>query len=300
MPVNKILSSIKRTRRKKRVIREILNRPQRNEGVINIHRIDTRNIGDYYSAPHHYFKALHGTSVDIFDYKSENPEVTGNFIEKITENAVIVGGGGLLNRGGFRRQMKLFEDLSRKGKKVVLWGVGHNAKDPATFGKPIKYNVDIGVFGMAGTRDQSMPGDYVPCVSCMHGIFDQKYEPTQEIGVVFHKDTLRRPRITKKFSHLATSSNTTDLDSLIAFIGASETVITDSYHTMYWSMLLGRKVVAIPNSSKFFDFGHKPVFSDFDSCLQDVTKAYPYEGVLEECRTINREFAARAFDYLNL
>ena len=300
MPINKIISSIKRTQRKKRVINSILSKPQKNEGVINIHRIDTRNIGDYYSAPHHYFDLLKGTSVDIFDYKSEDPKVTDNFIEKVSDNAVIVGGGGLLNRGGFRRQMQLFEDLNRKGKKVILWGVGHNEKNPSTFGKVTKYSVDISKFGLVGTRDFSMPGDYVPCVSCLHEIFDKKYQATQEIGIVFHKDTLRKPKITEKFKDYPSSSNTTDLESLINFIGSSDTIITDSYHSMCWSMLLGKKVVAIPNSSKFFDFKHKPIFSSFSTCLEDTKKAEPHSGILEECRELNHKFAEKVFNYLNL
>jgi hypothetical protein len=282
------------------VIKTILSTPQKNEGVVNMHRIDTKNIGDYFSAPHHYFEELKDTFLDIFDYKSEDSEISDNFIEKISNNAVIVGGGGLLNRGGFRRQMGLMEDLTQKGKKIVLWGVGHNEKKPSTFGKVTEYSVDVSRFGLVGTRDVNMPGEYVPCVSCMHPIFDEKFEVTQETGVVFHKDTLRKPKITKKFHDYPTSSNTTDLESLIRFIGSSESVITDSYHTMYWSMLLGKKVVTIPNSSKFFDFKYKPVFSTFDTCLRDLEKGEVVTGLLEECREINKNFASKAFNYLNL
>lgn len=300
MPIQKIISSLQRTQRKNRVIKSILSSPQTNNGVINMHRIDTRNIGDYFSAPHHYFEELKGTAVDIFDYKSSKEEVTDRFIEKVTNSAIIVGGGGLLNRGGFKRQMRLVEDLTEKGKKVVLWGVGHNEKSPSTYGKVRKYNVDVTKFGMVGTRDVSMPGAWVPCVSCMHPLLDKKYEVTQETGVVFHKDTLRKPKITRKFEDYPTSSNTTDMDSLINFIGASEAIITDSYHTMYWSMLMGKKVVAIPNSSKFFDFKYRPVISNFDNCLTDLKKATPLAGLLGECRDTNKNFANKVFDYLNL
>ena len=300
MPIQKLLSSIKRTQRKNQVIKSILSSPQANKGVINMHRIDTRNIGDYFSAPHHYFDELKGTAVDIFDYKREQQEVIDNFIDKMSNSSIIIGGGGLLNRGGFKRQIRLVEDLTAKGKKTVLWGVGHNEKNPSTYGKVKKYNIDVSKFGLVGTRDVSMPGEWVPCVSCMHPIFDNKFEVTQETGVVFHKDTLRKPKITRKFQAFPTSSNTTDLDSLIEFIGASEAVITDSYHAMYWSMLMGKKVVVIPNSSKFFDFKYKPVVSTFDNCLLDLKKATPVTGLLQECRDVNRSFAVRAFDYLNL
>ncbi|MFT5863834.1 MAG: hypothetical protein ACI828_002502 [Flavobacteriales bacterium] len=131
-------------------------------------------------------------------------------------------------------------------------------------------------------------------------MFDEIYAPTQEIGVVFHKDTVKKPKIVSLFQDYPTSSNTTDLHGLITFIGASEKIVTDSYHVMYWSMLLGRKVVVIPNSSKFFDFQHRPVVTTFEDALGAFAKAETYPSLLAECREINRTFAAKAFDYLNI
>ena len=300
MPIKKLISSVQRSQRKRKVIQTILSRPQLNKKVVNIHRIDTRNIGDYFSAPHHYFDKLRDTSLDIFHYKSANKELAQNFIDKVSDNALIIGGGGLLNRGGFSRQMQLFSDLTTKGKKIVLWGIGHNEKDPSTFGKVQNYNVDVSKFGLVGTRDISMPGQYVPCVSCMHEVFDKNYEETQETGIIFHKDTLKKPKILKKFSDFPSTSNTTDLESLINFIGSSEKIITDSYHAMYWSMLLNKKVVVVPNSSKFYDFKYKPVISSFENSLNDLKKADRITGVLEESREINKDFAQQVFNYLDL
>lgn len=298
--INKILSSLRRSERKRAVISTILASEQKNQGVVTIHRLDTRNVGDLYCAPHHYFEQLKGTQLDIFDYKSEDQGVANNFIERISSNSLIIGGGGLLNRNGFGKQMKLFEQLGPKGKKTVLWGVGHNAKSPATYGKKIDYNVDISKFGLAGTRDYSMPGEYVPCVSCMHPIFDKEYTETEDTGIVFHKDTLRKPKITGRFGDFPTSSNTTNFEELINFIGSCNKIVTDSYHAMYWSMLMGKKVVAIPNSSKFYDFKEKPVISTFNNAINDMAKAQVYTGLLEECRDINLKFSEKVFDYLKL
>ncbi len=69
---------------------------------------------------------------------------------------------------------------------------------------------------------------------------------------------------------------------------------------MFLSMLLGKKVVVIPNSSKFYDFQHRPVMSDFNTALDQFDKAETFSGLLEECRTINMDFSMKAFDYLNL
>jgi hypothetical protein len=168
------------------------------------------------------------------------------------------------------------------------------------YDKVKNYNVDVTKFGIAGTRDYKMPGDYVPCVSCLHPIFDEPFEETQDIGIVFHKDTLKKPEILAKFEAYPTSSNTSDFEELIAFIKASNKIVSDSYHVMYWSMLLGKKVVVVPNSSKFFDFQHRPIISDFDNAIEQFSKTETYSGLLEECRSINMNFSVKVFDYLNL
>ncbi|MUU78133.1 polysaccharide pyruvyl transferase family protein [Winogradskyella endarachnes] len=295
-----ILASLKRKRIKKKTINAILNSEQYNNSVVNLHRIDKNNVGDFFCAPHLYFDVLKDKSLDIFDYKVDNKTTTNNFIEKISNNSLIVGGGGLLNRSGFSKQMKLFEKLTDKNKKIVLWGLGHNRKDSSTYNNYIDYNIELSKFGLVGTRDYNMPGEYVPCVSCLHPIFDTEFTSTQETGIIFHKDTLKKDNLVKRLENYATSSNTTNLNEMISFIGKSETIVTDSYHAMYWSMLLNKKVIAIPNSSKFYDFKYKPVFSSFDTFEDDLKKAKSYSGILEECREINHNFAEKAFNYLNL
>ncbi len=297
--MNKILTSLNRKYRKFKTRRDILSSQQENSGVVNIHTIDTKNAGDYYCAPHHYFKELSDTALDIFDYKRLGGKADA-FVNRINENAIIVGGGGLLNRGGFKFQMKIFEQLLQKGKKTVLWGVGHNIKYKKSFGKPVNYNVDVNNFGIAGTRDISCPGDFVPCVSCLHEIFDKNFETTRDIGIVFHKDTIKNKDVTNKFENYDTLSNSHDFESIINFIGTSETILTDSYHVMYWSMLLNKNIAIVPNSSKFYDFKHKPVFTDFQNPIFDVKNANDFSGLLEECREINLKFSEKVFDYLNL
>jgi len=180
-----------------------------------------------------------------------------------------------------------------------LWGIGHNSKYKKYFDNITEYNINVNDFKVAGTRDYSMPGEYVPCVSCLHPIFDQKFDIKQEMGVVFHKDILNDSKIIGKFKDYPTAANNMPLDRLIGFIGKTEKIITNSYHVMYWSMLMGRKVAVVPNSSKFYDFKYDPVITSFGRAVNDVHKAQVYEGILDECREINHKFAEKAFDYLN-
>lgn len=298
--IKRNLSSFSRSRQKELLIKSVLETDQKNEGVINIHRIDPNNVGDFYCGPHLYFDRLKGKSLDIFDYKNSDKTTREHWAEKVSSHALIIGGGGLLNRGSFEKQMQLFENLGAQSKKTVLWGVGHNEKDKARYNKVNSYNVNSGNFGLVGVRDYSMQESWVPCVSCLHPIFDETYEEIQKVGIIFHKKTIKNKKLLKKLSEYPSTSNTTDLNEMITLIGNSETVVTDSYHAMYWSMLMGKKVITVPNSSKFFDFKYRPVYSSFQDFENQLDKTQSYSGVLEECREVNLKFADRVFDYLNL
>jgi len=289
-----------RTARKKEVINRILKNPtQENLDVINLHRYDPTNIGDYYCGVHHYFDELKGKHLDIFDYKRDDT-TRENWFEKITKNSLIIGGGGLLNREGFDLQMKLFEHLGEKGKKTVLWGLGHNAKEKSTYGKISKYNIDTSKFGLVGVRDYGMKEEWVPCVSCLHPIFDEKHEVKNEIGMIFHKKTLNNKSVLKKFQQFPSTANNAVFEDVVTFIGETDIILTDSYHAMYWAMMLGKKVMVFPNSSKFYNFKYQPVISTFANFENDLIKVKSYSGVLEECRESNMKFSEKAFDYLGI
>lgn len=298
--LTKKLSHFSRTAQKKELIQSILKSEQDNNGVVNLHRYDPTNIGDFYCGPHHYFEPLKNTQLDIFDYKRDDSAVRDNWKQQIIQNSLIIGGGGLLNREGFEIQMELFEKLGAKGKKTILWGVGHNSKNPRTYGNINKYSVDTSKFGLVGVRDYSMKEEWVPCVSCMHPIFDNSFEVKNEVGVIFHKKTLKNKSVVDKFSSFPSTSNEAVFEDVVAFIGATDTILTDSYHAMYWSLMLGKKVMVFPNSSKFYDFKYQPVISTFKNFEKDLKKLQSYSGVLDECREINMKFAEKTFDYLNL
>ncbi len=297
--IHKNLNSFKRDKWKRNTIKQILNTPQKNNGVVNINRIDSNNIGDYYSAPALYFNILIENKLDIYDYKSEEKSIRENWVQSISNNALIIGGGGLLNRGSFSLQMQLFQDLNAKGKKTVLWGVGHNSKNKSNFKAGIPYNIDTKKFGIVGVRDYNRNENWVPCVSCMHSIFNKKYASQQEIGIIYHKKTIKKKSLLQKLNTFPSTTNTKSLEDMIHFIGKTETIITDSYHAMYWATLLEKKVLCVPNSSKFFEFKYPPIITSFSEFERDIKKAKSYTGVLEDCKEKNILFAKKVSNYLN-
>lgn len=287
-------------KRKEKVLTSLSKMELKNEGVKNIHRLNPNNVGDYFCAPHLYFDKLKGSALDISACRSINKNITDNWKKEISEKSLVIGGGGLLNLKHFHPQMKMFEELAEKGKKVVLWGPGHNEVNIQNFQKNKKYWIDISKFPIAGTRDYSMPGDWVPCVSCMHPIFDEEIKETQEIGIIFNAKSVKDKSLKKKLDNYPSSSNTTNLRSMITFIGKTHILITNSYHAMYWGILMGKKVISIPATSKFLDFKYPTVISTFEDFENQFSKATSYTGVLEECREINIEFSKKVFEYLEI
>lgn len=294
------LTSVNRHFRKKRVLKEVKNSIQKNTGIANVYRVDSNNVGDFYCAPHLYFDELKDNKLDIFDYKSPNKPTTQNWIDQVCDNSLIIGGGGLLNRKCFEKQMKLFEYLNVEGKKTVIWGAGHNSDNKNDFGKISQYNINLKKVGLVGVRDYSMGESWVPCVSCMHSIFDKRYDEINDIGIIYHRISAKNKRLLNKLKYYPSTSNSTNLEEMVSFIGNSRVIVTDTYHAMYWAMLLGKKVLVIPNSSKFYDFKYKPVFTTFNSFEKDLKKTQTTNGILEECREINLKFAEKVFNYLNI
>ncbi len=295
--IKNLITSPSRSLRKREVKNDIINTNQSNVGVANIYRKNPNNAGDLYSSPIHYFPELGKIEVDIFDFKNS---AENTITSLISNNSLVIGGGGLLNRKSFQFQIEAFEKLRAHGKKTVLWGVGHNSKYKKDFRKLNQYNVNTENFGLAGTRDYTLSPTWVPCVSCMHPIFDSKSSSTQETGIILHDKTYSKSKVLSRFDGLPLISNTEDLETFVSFIQNSEHIITNSYHAMYWGILLEKKVLVIPNSSKFFDFKYHPVFTTYEKCLNDLKKARTYTGVLEECREKNLDFADKVYNYLNL
>lgn len=283
--------------RTKELFNKILDAPIQHNGTTCLHQIDERNAGDFYSGPYHYFDSL-TSKTSILQYL-EGEEKRNSFQSSLSSDQLIVGGGGLFNRPSFKDVMSLVEVMSKKGRKIVIWGAGHNVPT-STLHIPKNYSIKLDHFALVGTRDKSMPGDYVPCVSCLHPLLDDTYEVNQELGVVFHKKTIEQPDVTQKLAGIPFLSNASSIEEIIPFIGQSESLITDSYHAMYWGLLLEKKVTVIPNSSKFFDFHVKPNFSDFDSCAKEYVKAVSTSGLLEECRELNKRFYEKTMNVLNV
>lgn len=248
--------------------------------IVNCHVVDSTNIGDQMSAPFHYFSFPNYEKkiLDLGDLtdKKINSKTTEENLKKIIETkskTLILGGGGLLFSrfdSQYQRLQNLFDSSTDK---KIAWGVGqqiyninNNQKNNFNYDKYLKdYN-------LVGIRDYNCGYNWLPCASCLNPTLEKK-RPVKHPFVVFsHKKYYIK---FKGFPHL--TNNSQNFEEIIDFLASGETVITSSYHGAYWALLLGKKVLAFPFSSKFFHFKYQPALYPVKNWQPETIKIRPFK-----------------------
>ncbi len=80
---------------------------------------------------------------------------------------------------------------------------------------------------------------------------------------------------------------------VLEFIAKGETVVTSSYHGVYWAQLLGRKVICVPYGEKFRTFQHLPTYAEPEDWQGIVRLASQTDPLLEQYRQLNLQFAKK-------
>lgn len=246
--------------------------------VLNINNTNTLNAGDLACAPPYYFDVGANLRIDIFEHFTSNKD-----------DVILVGGGGLLSCQQFRSRMDRI--VSANCKARVLWGAGsHDEIDP----QQLQYDRYLRHFKPIGIRDWYRHPKYIswcPCVSCMHPVFNSRATPPRIMHevVVIEQNTPPRPLNLP----YPTMLNTDDvIMGLVEFMESAETVISNSYHAVYWAILLGKKVIILdPFANKVRFFKHQPPIQTRDTLDLKAAKSFP--EALAECREANRRFYRR-------
>ena len=245
---------------------------------LNSHFYHVQNTGDLESTPIRYFDSLcQFKEIDWWDM-----DVNGYKFLKSKDTVLF--GGGLLNE----LDLKKFFFRNTICKKIA-WGIGLLQSQ--------KYEYLFSAFDLIGLRDFNRPEIdnkkvfYVPCVSCMSQLFDNKHE--QKYRLCFYAHKLKTPSdIIEKFKekNIPILDNEAPFEEVIPFLAQSEYVITNSYHGTYWATLLGKKVLCVPFNDKFYGFKYAPIYTTFDTYETDKDKAIYYPRALNEAREINLAF----------
>jgi hypothetical protein len=247
--------------------------------AVNLYHSRADNIGDKMCGPAQYFWP--------------NSVTRASFVYELTvpENAIL-GGGQVFTQ---------IDDYSKKFEKnptghLVAWGVG----------VPLKGNNDKLVlnvasrFALFGTRNFDWRDElnFVPCASCMSKVFDSAPSPTHEVVIFAHKK--KTPFLNSVDGVPFMNNKNQNPQSVIDFIAKGETVVTSSYHGVYWAQLLGRKIVCIPYNRKFSTFQYIPVTASESSWKSMIKRAHRTEALLEEYRDINMRFAKQVAELMEL
>ncbi len=220
------------------------------------HLRDTQNIGDRACSPFDYFEWPNAVAKDMRTPSSEY-------------DIGIFGGGKIF--GGLAE----VNGVNNKHDPLhIAWGVGTRQ----TFPISAKYRRARNLCALVGSRDWGDTRyDYAPCVSCMSPLFDNPPEPEHDVVFYWHGGKTKAQKIEIPTDMPNKPNNVGTFEDSIKFIASGKTVISNSYHGVYWAMLLGRKTICIPFSKKFGAYRAAPAYASPKNWLSklDSGKSHP-------------------------
>lgn len=90
-----------------------------------------------------------------------------------------------------------------------------------------------------------------------------------------------------------------DFGAAIRFIASGRVVLSNSYHGVYWGLLLGKKVLCVPFSNKFYNYRINPGYASGPEWFQSLDKAQGSDEMLDLCRDGAAAFESKARDILH-
>lgn len=238
-----------------------------------LHLRDTEIIGDRWCSPYDWFDWP--PTATVRDLRADGPDY----------DVGIYGGGkifgGLAANKGIRR---------KPGALHIAWGVGTVQSWPLSR----KYARARALCDLVGSRDR---GDnryaYAPCPSCMAPGFDSPPTPEHDIVFYSHAGKTAGQGVTIPADIPSLSNHAPSLEASLAFIASGRTVVSNSYHGVYWALLMGRRVIAVQFSNKFGHYHESPFISTPRRWLADRDRGIARPGMLSECRDATQVFKAR-------
>lgn len=242
------------------------------------------NAGDYWASPLHYY--------DFTGLDYEHISFVGDNAHEIKDSIFVIGGGGLI----ITKTNYLNEIMTNilDNNKVIFWGIGSNTSCSPYYDLLSHPNVIL-----SSTRDIdfNLKHRYVPCVSCKHKLFDKTYLNPKGVGILEHVD------YGVKIKDYDRIKNNSSIEEIVDFISKKETIISSTYHGVYWSQLLNKKVVYYNDdgdiNSKFLYLKNRIPICNQENYLTKIENLSHVEGMVKECRVINDEFYNNVMSELN-
>lgn len=228
-----------------------------------INRVDQTNCGDRVVSPLLYY-------FDFFqNYQIQWHDIRFIDFDKIdSSDVVILGGGGLLDYS--EAMNRAINKVLDTGAAVIGWAPGFNTH--ADFGITFRTPIRFSEFAAIGVRDYENPYglEYLPDVTCKIPDLRTKHRIVRKYGMAVHKD-----HAISDYPY-ESITNEASLEDILKFIGETEIVISNSFHMIYWSMLMGKKTICVNSfSTRFHSYQHKPAYlnqpvDDLEQCVQEA------------------------------
>lgn len=237
------------------------------------HLRDTKNVGDRWCSPYDWFAWPFEASVKDIRTAGEAYDIG------------ILGGGKIF--GGLSQYMGVQQSPATIN---IAWGVSTVQSFPIS----LKYAKARKICSLVGSRDWGdRRFDWAPCASCMAPLFDAPQEAEHDIVFYYHGGKTQSQGISIPSHIPSLSNNASSLDEAISFIGSGKTVVSNSYHGVLWGLLLGRRVLCIPFSNKFYGYRLPPGYAKPGNWLEKLGHARAQPELLELSRTATLRFHGR-------
>jgi hypothetical protein len=241
--------------------------------IVFQHLRDTQNVGDRWCSPFDWFEWPAYAEARDISRPGEDYDVG------------IYGGGkifgGLSSYTGVRKT---------PGSLHIAWGVGTLQTLPIS----LRYARARRLCDIVGTRDWGdRRYEWAPCTSCMSPLFDAPAPPEHDVVFYYHGDKTEAQGIRIPADIPSLSNNANSLEEALAFIASGRTVVSNSYHGVYWALLMGRRALCVPFSRKFSAYRLPPGYAGPRNWLNCLDDARSQPEFLSLCRAATEDFYRR-------
>jgi hypothetical protein len=250
-----------------------IKRSENTDPMYHIHIESRENLQDI-TNPFFYFDSQIGTEYIKIDNMKRKIEVGPSSGHIVVSGDISLDDTRILSR--------LEEWTGYEFKSTSIW----NGRFTTTVDNPIEYYSVLDKVDLLSFRENYGGSRWVPCVSCMHKIFNRTLEKsTIGLGAV-----LNGKQKNKSGLKVPTVFDTDNFKNICTLISSCETIITNSFYGAYWSMLFGKRVMIMEGTDPRIHSIPIPYVYTSNRYFNNIKTFSSNVEFLNICRSRNTEF----------
>ncbi len=250
-----------------------LKRAENTDPLYHVHIESKENLQDI-TNPFFYFDNQIGTEYIKVDNIKRKIEVGPSSGHVVISGDIALDDNRILSR--------LEEWTSYEFKSTSIW----NGRFTRQVENPIEYYSVLDKVDLLSFRENYGGSKWVPCVSCMHKIFNRNTEKTTiGLGAILNGKLKKKTDL-----KVPTVQDSESFKNICALIAASEVIITNSFYGAYWSMLMGKRVMVMEGIDSRVHQIPIPYIYTSNRYFNNIKTFSSNEEFLNICRNRNIEF----------